>query len=273
MGVKKAVAGLIVAALAAVAWLGATHDTSILAKAPKTLAVARDVDYGPSTLDIVRPKDVGPRPAILMIHPGGWFSGDKAAYHALMLEYAGLGYVAASANFRAAAFPAPLDDLRLALRRLREDPAVDPSRVGVIGWSSGAHLALLLALTEKVQAAVGFAGVYDFLMETRGAFPNSEDDPVVMRFLGGTPRSTPDRARDASPLSHLTVDDPPLLLLHGEMDRRIDVEQARHFERRSKALGRRDEVLVLPDVDHGRDVLPPGERARVRAFFERHLRP
>lgn len=269
---KKAVAGLIVAALAVVAWLGATHDTSILARAPGALAVERDLDYGPAALDLARPKGVGPRPAILMIHPGGWFSGDKTAYHALMLEYASLGYVAVSLNFRHEPFPAPLDDLRRALAWLRQREDVDPARIGVMGWSSGAHLALLLATTENVRAAVGFAGVYDFLMETSGPFPNAEDDPVVVRFLGGTPRSNPERARSASPLHQLTADDPPLLLLHGEMDRRIDVEQARHFGRTSKALGRSDEVVPLPGVDHGRDVLPASERDRVLTFFARHLK-
>lgn len=277
---KKAVAGLLVAGLAAVAYLGATHDTSILAKAPATLAVARDVDYGPGTLDLARPKAAAaPRPAILMIHPGGWFQGDKSAYHPLMLRYAELGYVAASLNFRPEPFPAPIDDCRRALRWLRENATshgIDPARIGVMGWSSGAHLAALLALTDGgVQAVVGFAGVYDFLIDTSGAFPNDENDPVVSRFLGGPPRSVPDVARRASPLHHLDAGDPPLLLFHGEMDRRIDAEQARRFAAASKALGRADEVILLPGVDHGRDVLPGDaeSRDRVLRFLSRHLRP
>ena len=279
MDVRKAAAGLAIAALAAVAYLGASHDTSILAKASGRLAVARDVVYGPGTLDLARPLDAAtPRPAILMIHPGGWFQGDKSAYHALMLQYAELGYATASVNFRPEPFPAPIDDCRQALRWLRENATshgIDPARIGVMGWSSGAHLAALLALSDGgVRACVGFAGVYDFLMDTRGAFPNAEDDPVVVRFLGGTPRSVPERARQASPLHHLTPDDPPLLLFHGEMDRRIDVEQARRFAAASKALGREDDVILLPGVDHGRDVLPVDEesRERVRRFLARHLR-
>lgn len=268
--------GLLAVALGGVAYFGYSYDTSILAKAPRGLRVARDVDYGPSTLDIVGPEDVAPpRPAILMIHPGGWTQGDKSAYHPLMIEYAQRGYVTVSLNFRPEPYPVPIEDCRQALRWLRENAAaqgVDPARIGVLGWSSGAHLATLLALTETVQAAAGFAGVYDFLMEKSGRFPNAEDDPVVARFLGGTPRSNPERARSASPITRLSVDDPPLLILHGEMDRRIDVEQARHFERALRALGRTDEVLILPAVDHGRDVLPSEARERVRDFFARHLR-
>ena len=123
--------------------------------------------------------------------------------------------------------------------------------------------------------AVLAIGANLFQMDTSGAFPNAEDDPVVVRFLGGTPRSVPERARAASPLHHLSPDDPPLLLFHGELDRRIDVEQARRFAAASKALGREDEVILLPGVDHGRDVLPGDEdsRERVRRFLARHLRP
>ncbi len=264
-------------------------DKAPLLKMPANLELRRDVPYGPlghQALDLLHdPAPSPPRPAIVMIHPGGWMMGDKSAYHGLMIEYAQMGYVTVSINFRpsgVATFPAAFDDGRLALRWLRANATscgVDPARIGVTGWSSGAHLAMLLALAdgdaaERVQAAVCFAGVYDFLMDRQGAFPNRDDDAAVRQFLGGTPRQKPDLARRASPLTHLTVDDPPLLVFHGERDPRIDAEQARHFATTSTALGRRDDVVLLPDVDHGRDVLPgdPDSRRRVREFFARHLR-
>lgn len=271
------------------AWVVRKTDSSPLLKMPANLAIRRDVPYGPlghQGLDLIHePGRPGPRPAILMIHPGGWMMGDKSTYHRLMIEYAQLGYVSVGVNFRpsgVAKFPAAFDDCRLALRWLRANAAscgVDPARIGVTGWSSGAHLAMLLALAdgepaERVQAAVGFAGVYDFLMERQGAFPNRDDDAAVVQFLGSTPRRNPELARRASPLTHLSLDDPPLLIFHGERDSRIDAEQARHFATTSTSLGRRDDVVLLPDVDHGRDVLPgdPESRRRVREFFARHLR-
>lgn len=277
-------------AAAGAAWVARTTDSSPLLKLPANLAIRRDVPYGPlghQAMDLIHdPSATTPRPAIVMIHPGGWMMGDKSTYHALMIEYAQRGYVTVGVNFRpsgVAKFPAAFDDCRLALRWLRTNAAscgVDPARIGVTGWSSGAHLAMLLALAdgeqaERVQAAVCFAGVYDFLMERQGAFPNRDDDAAVRQFLGATPRQNPELARRASPLTHLTPDDPPLLVFHGERDHRIDAEQARHFATSSAALGRRDEVLLLPDVDHGRDVLPGDaeSRRRVRDFFARHLRP
>lgn len=221
--------------------------------------------------------------------------GDTSAYHGMMAEYARLGYVTASLDFRpsgTAVFPAAFQDCRKALRWLRARAGtygIDPRRIGVTGHSSGAHLAMLLALADeefeletdgsgtsgRVQAAVCVSGVYDFLMEERGSFPNAEDDPAVVRFLGGLPRQHPELARRASPLSHLSADDPPLLVIHGELDRRIDAEQARRFDRVSKALGRADRVVLLPGAGHGRDVLPDDEAGRrlVRDFLDRQLRP
>ena len=260
-----------------------TRDPSPLSRLGEPYVVERDVAYGPDplqTLDIAF-QPGRPRPALVLFHPGGWFMGDKTTGHPLMVEYVQLGYVVASVNFRhstTARFPGPVDDCRAAVRHLRENAAaygLDPKRIGVLGWSSGAHLAMMVALQDGVQAAVGYSGVYDFLIEEQGAFPNSEHDPAVVKFLGVAPRSDPDLARRASPLTHLTPDDPPLLVLHGELDRRIDVAQARQLAARSKALGRTDEVVVIPGGDHGRDMLPADSdlRGRVRDFLDRRLRP
>src|SRR5688572_23672266 len=170
-------------ALAVVAWLGASADTSPLKRVEAPWTVARDVAYGPlehQRLDLVYDKSLSPlRPAIVMIHPGGWMQGDKSAYHGWMGPYAREGYVTVSVDFRpsgVARFPAAVEDVELALRWLRDhaaDYGVDPERIGVTGYSSGAHLAMMLARRENgVKAAVCVSGVYDFLMETRGAFPN-----------------------------------------------------------------------------------------------------
>ncbi len=289
-----------VSALFAIA-AGAAYriDRSPLAGLPDSLTLRRDVAYGPDgyqKLDIVHPATPGPlRPALVMLHPGAWMQGDKASHHRMMAEYARLGYVTLSLNFRpsgVARFPAALQDCKRAVRWLRVHAAeygVDPARIGVTGYSSGAHLALLLALSDdafekdeahpevssRVQAAVGISGVYDLLMESRGAFPNSDNDAALLRFLGESPAQNPDLARRASPLTHLGPDDPPLLLFHGEKDRRIDAEQARHFARTSRALGRKDEVVLLPDAGHGRDVLPEDSRSRelIRDFLAKHLQP
>ncbi len=292
-----AAAGALALALAAL--LARGGDPSPLDRLPDGIAVERDIPYGPGIhhrLDLASGRDRSrPRPAVVLIHPGGWMHGDKSTCHGLMAELAQAGYAAVSVNFRPsseARFPAALRDCKLAVRWLRSHAAehgVDPSRIGVAGWSSGAHLALLLALSgdafendgeppgvsARVQAAVGFAGIYDFLLEEEGRFPNRADDPYVVAFLGGMPRENADVARRASPVSHLTRDDPPLLVFHGEQDRRIDVHQARRLAAALGTIGRSDEVVILPDEGHGSDVLPADARSRERAlgFLARHLRP
>jgi acetyl esterase/lipase len=270
-------------AFGAVIAFALTRDPSPLAGLERPLEAKRDLAYGADPhqrLDVAfEPGKV--RPALVMFHPGGWFMGDKSAYHPLMIEYARLGYATVSVNFRpsgVARFPGPAEDCRDAVRWLRANAGtygIDPARIGVMGYSSGAHLAVWVALTEPVQAAVAYAGVYDFLIEEHGEFPNSENDEAVVRFLGGPPRMNPDLARRASPLHHLDAKDPPLLVFHGERDRRIDVAQARQLAARSKSLGRNDEVVLIPGGDHGRDVLPPDPelRARARDFLSRHLAP
>jgi dipeptidyl aminopeptidase/acylaminoacyl peptidase len=64
-----------------------------------------------------------------------------------------------------------------------------------------------------------------------------------------------------------------MLVFHGELDRRVDAEQARSLARRLKALGRADEVLLLPREGHGRAMLPPGQEGRAWGFLGRCLAP
>ena len=130
-------------------------------------------------------------------------------------------------------------------------------------------------MSAPVQVAVCISGVYDLLMEEQGRYPNDADDPAIVRFLGGSARQRPELAGQASPINYLSKDDPPLLMFHGEMDRRIDVEQARQFALALKALGRKDKVVLLPDGGHGLEgpYLDSKHRDRIERFFARHLRP
>ena len=117
------------------------------------------------------------------------------------------------------------------------------------------------------------AGIYDFLPVAHGHFPNRADDPAVVGLLGGTPAENQELAKRASPRRQLSVDDPPLLVFHGEKDQRIDVEQARQLAITSEALGRDDNIMLLPGEGHQIGVLPRNsdDRKLVREFFARHL--
>ena len=144
---------------------------------PDTIALQRDLRYregksGAWKLDLAYPKErsVKPRPALVIIHGGGWIEGDKSSFTSLeywapgnIIDFARLGFVAATINYRMsreAPFPAALEDCKCAVRWLRahaEDYHVDVTRIGAYGNSAGGHLALLLGMFQFLsgrQAAV-----------------------------------------------------------------------------------------------------------------------
>ena len=130
--------------------------------------VAYRTDVGPSTvLDLAQPL-FGPqsgRPAILIIHGGGWSAGSKndAVYRALMIDYAMKGYVVCNMNYRLvqeAPMPACIEDVREAIRWMKANAAtlgIDSARIGTYGHSAGGHLSLMAGLTGGVACAAGGA--------------------------------------------------------------------------------------------------------------------
>lgn len=130
--------------------------------------VAYRTDVGPSTvLDLAKPL-FGPqtnRPAILIIHGGGWSAGSKndMVYRSLMIDYAMKGYVVANMNYRLiqeAAPPACIEDVQAAVRWMKDNAqelGIDANRIGTFGHSAGGHLSLMAGLTADVACAVGGA--------------------------------------------------------------------------------------------------------------------
>ncbi len=229
---------------------------------PEEITVLHDLHYreGPSKqwrLDLAFKKDPGatPRPAVVVIHGGGWVEGDKSSFALRKYgvpgnieEFADLGFVAATINYRLsgeAPYPAALEDCKCAVRWLRahaREYNVDPKHIGAYGNSAGGHLALMLAMTGKdaalegdgpyrnessaVQAAVSDSGPIDLLYQEQ----HSTIRGVVRKFLGGPPEG--ERAalyRQASPSHHIHADTPPLLLIYGVPDDQVPVETADQF--------------------------------------------
>jgi acetyl esterase/lipase len=274
---------------------------------PQNITVLHDVHYreGPSKqwrLDLAKPKARGdkPRPAIVVIHGGGWLEGDKSSFasqkHGVpgnIVEFAQLGFVAVTINYRLsreAQFPAALEDCKCAVRWLRahaREYHVDPKHIGAYGNSAGGHLAMLLGMVGKeaglegdgpygdessrVQAAVSDSGPIDLLYQVdHGTLKG-----VVTQLLGGAPDGG--RAamyKQASPRYHIGPDTPPLLLIYGGADDQVPVESADEFV---LALGR----AGLKDVSYFRLayvyhcphslVCVPGLRPVVQEFFQRTL--
>lgn len=161
-------------------------------------------------------------PGILMIHGGAWFAGDKLndALHAKRL--AKLGFVVMVINYRLIPthpFPAQLDDCNLALEWMNthsEELGVSADALGAWGYSAGGHLAALLATNPKpgiprLKAAVVGAAPCDLTQIPL-------ESKILVGLLGGTRAKYPDRYAEASPITHVSPDDPPIFLFHGSKD-------------------------------------------------------
>lgn len=196
-------------------------------KSSQELKIQFNVNYGDESeemhrADVYRPKSDDKLPAIILIHGGAWMLGDKGhdALHARTI--ASNGFVVVAINYRLAPkhrYPAQVDDCYLALEWLeknKEQLNADTQRVGTWGYSAGGHLAAMISTKPKsglprVRACVAGGAPCDLTL-----IP--DDNRLLKGFLGGTKAQVPDIYRDASPVTHVSKDDPPVFLFHGTSD-------------------------------------------------------
>jgi len=194
-------------------------------------------------LDLARPSTgKGPFPALVYIHSGGWgyYSGFSKSECSLLIEKAaGKGYVAVAVDFRQLTrhwddgkltwkypFPAQVYDLKCAVRWLRANSRkynIDSNHVGADCGN--------LTLTSRIEAAVSSAGATDMV----SAY--SLGPLLLDALLGGPPEKFPEVYAKASPLSYVTKDDPPILLINGDEDRDVPPTQARLLDAKLTKVG------------------------------------
>jgi len=199
----------------------------------------------PLKLDIAWPEKGGPYPIIVYFHGGGWATGDKLLFRHRMRMMAQSGYVVFNANYRLTtneSFPAQVNDVMGAVIFAKEKAHIyngDPERVAVMGDSSGAHLASMVALawddpyfqpsykgdgiwTAEVQAGVFMYGGYRLeraYKENYRLWGAIITRPLIVAFVGGTPEQMPKEYEKASPASYLGRDDiPPFFIMCGTED-------------------------------------------------------
>ncbi len=222
-------------------------------------------------LDLWRPKDApGSLPAIVCIHGGGWFKGERGNMANLAQALAARGYVAVTISYRLsgeAKFPAAIQDAKAAVRWLRANAStygIRAERIGVTGLSAGGHLAALLATSSgikelegdggnseqssAVQACVAMGAQSDLQSDRIRDLSAKPDDPFYRTFLGASQAEIPATYSLASPRHHLDNSDPPLLFMTGEKDdpsthgddARADLEK----------LGLPTGLTILPGAPH-----------------------
>jgi acetyl esterase/lipase len=231
-------------------------------------------------------------PFIVYIHGGAWRSGtrDEMPLKSLVAE----GYWAASVDYRLspqARFPAQVHDIKSAIRFLRASQdklQIDASRIVVAGSSAGGHLAALAGVTDgvadlegtvgghldqssKVQGIISFFGAADLTTILAQSTPHglSVRVPALDLLLGGDPETAPELARLASPVFHVDRSDPPLLLLHGDQDLQMPINQSHELEGAYRAAGLRVKFEVVHGAGHGGKQFFDETRIRtVRGFLE-----
>ena len=246
-------------------------NSSIAANETK---IIKGIEFAESlALDLYLPetdREEGKPPLIVYVHGGAWRSGSRDSVPIrAMTEH---GFAIASVDYRLspqAEFPANVHDIKAAIRFLRakaNDYGYNATRISIVGSSAGGHLAALVGVTNgnkelegtvgdfldqssDVQAIVSFYGASNLTSILSQSTPHGLKvrTPALDLLLGGSPEEKVDLARLASPVFHVDRNDPPLLLVHGDQDPQMPINQSHELKGAYKKVG----ALVRFDVVHG----------------------
>jgi acetyl esterase/lipase len=261
------------------------------------------------TMDVFAPKKEPNGNGIIFVVSGGWFSRPDRIQPLFLLEFLRRGYtVFAVVHGSQPKFTIPeiLEDMHRAVRFIRyhaKDYKIDPDHVGIIGASAGGHLSLMQGTaglpgnpdaadpvdrcSSRVQAVTCFFPPTDFLNYGKpgheltvdtlqapftAAVDFKEYDRKLARYV---PIKDADKVRDIlkkiSPITHVTADDAPTLILHGDEDVLVPLQQSQAIVAKFKEVGVPAELIVKKGVGHGwvtmiADLKPCGD------WFDRYLR-
>jgi acetyl esterase/lipase len=268
---------------------------------PEGVTVHRDMAYVENghdrqKLDLYVPEALEPLPVIIWIHGGGWQGGSKDGCPPLRAGYTEQGYAVASIGYRLsghAVFPAQIEDCKAAIRWLRAHDAeynLDPDRFGVWGSSAGGHLVALLGTSgdveefdvgpnldqsSRVQAVCDYYGPTDFkaFVTTPRYERHAQAEAPEAKLIGGAVLENPDKVKRVNPITYVSKDDPPFLIVHGDQDGTVPHNQSELLFEALKKTG----VPVHFHTIHGAGHGGPGFNEAVigdmvREFFERKLK-
>ena len=236
--------------------------------------------------------NAGGMPLVVWIHGDTWRDGSKADCPVVWL--ANQGYAVASIGYRlsdTAVFPAQLDDCREAIAEIERNAEVwgiDRNRVAVVGSGAGGHLAALVGLASPAtppgsnaadvpgdnpvpRIAAVCAVAAPASLTTLGPEQDRPHSPAS-QLVGGPLPEFREAAQRASPVTYVSADDPPVLILHGAADDTVPAKQAVEFDASLKAAGVDSTLVVLPTVGHrpGLDLGTPAGQALL-SFLDRVL--
>jgi acetyl esterase/lipase len=249
-------------------------------------------------MDVYFPwKPAGPSPVILFVHGGGWVAGTKTGTPGMsyFLDLARRGYTTFSIDYRLAptsTFPAQIIDVKCAVRSIRAhatDYNIDPKRIGAWGASAGGHLVALLGTSDqsagwdvgqyldqssRVNVVVDMYGIHDLTTEYVVGNARGLD-----RMVFGASSPTDPLLVKASPVTYITPDDPPFLIMAGDMDPVVPYTQSVILQDRLVAAGVSSSLVIVHNAGHGFNAIggpidPPYATIAktILGFFDQYLR-
>ncbi len=255
---------------------------------------SRDSTDESQLLDLYIPTKptAGSLPLIVFIHGGAWLQGDKSEAKDLAMLLAHEGFATASINYRLsqqAPFPAQIEDCKNAIRYLRahaNEYGFDGNKIGVWGVSAGGHLAALLGTLSTsdppallpndsaVQAVCDWCGPSDLISVATQAGSRTKidyDSPSgpVAKLLGGLVTDKKELAMEASPITYVTKDDPPIMIVHGDIDDLVPFAQSEEFAAKLKAAGVPSKLVTVKGAGH--NLGSETELKRLTDFFRQVL--
>lgn len=254
---------------------------------PDSVKVERDLVYArygtrEVKLDLYLPRQPKSEriPCIVVIHGGGWRSGDKSRFAAQAAHLAEQGFAAACIGYRLlpeVSFPAPVVDCKAAVRWVRANAArygLDPERLGATGGSAGGHLTAMLASSHQVAELEGDGGNPGVSSRIRAAVAMAT--PADMTRFAGRTNLDPRLAALISPVTHVSRETAPMLLLHSDADRTVPYAQSELLQEKLRQHGVTAELVKIPGAPHAfwnGDQWFGEVMQRTTQFFRQHLGP
>lgn len=243
-------------------------------------------------MDIIYPEDAEKKyPCVVWICGGAWRLMDRSAHLVYLSELAKSGFVVASVEYRTTnegCFPMQLEDVKAGIRYLRAHSDrynIDPARFGVMGESAGGYLAAMAALADDPAFEVGAFREYSSKVQaacpwyppsdvTRFHYPSPVEAAASMEslLLGKNVMLNQEDALKICPVSFVTKDAPPFLIIHGDKDHTVPFAQGEILHDKLEEAGADVKLLVLEGADHAD--LPFFQREiweRIIGFFQAKL--
>jgi len=274
---------------------------------PENIRLTADIPYAATDnprqmLDLLLPREPGqePLPVIVFIHGGAWRGGSKEGGRSNVARAVASGnYAGVSINYRLSGeskWPTQIHDCQAAIRWIKSNAEkynLNPDRIGIWGSSAGGHLVAMLGTSAGVTAldgrlgrtpdlscavtcVVDFFGPTDFTTMDRDAIEGSvmqhsaPDSPESL-LMGYQVTTNPEGVATASPITYISKDDPPFLIVHGTRDPVVPYAQSVTFHKALQTAGVSSTLLTVSDGGHGQGFGAEVNQSVMR-FFDHHLR-